>query len=153
MRFTLTLITLSFILLLPRNEAQAQTWAQKLEASIILGESGIDTDFRSFYAVKEVISNRVKKRGQSRWRVMTQRKQFSCLNGTTPEKLIQKFQGSKRWDEAVKVVLDPTPTNFTLNADHYEGVLGKKGKNNLPYWADPKKLTIRIGGHNFYKLE
>jgi N-acetylmuramoyl-L-alanine amidase len=52
------------------------------------------------------------------------------------------------WLDCVGVVVNPTVTDPTGGANHYEDCpVGK-----LPVWADPTKITATIGPFRFYRL-
>lgn len=105
-------------------------------------------------AVMSVIDNRAKSRPDRYVDVVTKKKQFSCLNEVTAgrmpiERFVKKAKGKKQWEVARRIVLRCRAgllADRTLGADHYHA------SHVEPYWADPKKATIAIGKHLFYKL-
>jgi spore germination cell wall hydrolase CwlJ-like protein len=117
-------------------------------AAVLLAETGGGWD--SMCAVAQVIHNR----GCDPYAVVTKPKQFSCLNRTTPAKLIRK------WSTDIPVV---TPESRQLairllctwkevfssdvgSATHYHSTKVK------PAWSKGQRVIARIGGHLFYKL-
>lgn len=103
------------------------------------GQKGIE-------AVWEVINNRAKQQNKSIISIITARKQFSCLNNTTPSALIQQKSKDKNWKLAEKIVNSPL-TNHTKNSNHYYSIIIP-----APYWAKNNKFVCQIGKHRFYKL-
>lgn len=99
-------------------------------------------------AVASVIRNRV---ADPRWPhnlrdVVLQKRQFSCFNADDPQ--VTKYPDfNDVWDECVRACefsLRGDPTN---GANHYHST-----SIAPPKWADPAKITARIGNHIFYKL-
>jgi spore germination cell wall hydrolase CwlJ-like protein len=77
---------------------------------------------------------------------------FSCLNGTTLNRLIQKFSREPAYQQALQIAqtMCQTPdrlpglTNF---ANHFTRTTER------PYWARGKRPVAVIGRHAFYRLE
>ena len=94
-----------------------------------------------------MIHTRAKERKLSYTRVVTQRKQFSCLNGTTPARLGQRMSQHPYYAWVHKVLLRTTPrTKHADGANHYHAT------RVSPKWAKGQKQT-RIGRHRFYKIK
>ena len=98
-------------------------------------------------AVWEVVWQRAKLRKLTPLGVVTQRKQFSCLNNITPGRAIATAQRHPMCRHAWGIVSAPPVTRLTGNADHYHATTIR-----APYWADKAKKTVTIGRHTFYKL-
>ena len=116
-----------------------------LIASVIIAEAGGEGR-EGMEAVWEVIHTRAKERKLSYTRVVTHRKQLSCLNGTTPARLGQRMSQHPYYAWVHKVLLRTTPrTKHTNGANHYHA-------GRQPYWAKGKRGK-RIGNHRFYRLK
>ena len=126
---------------------------RQLLASVLVMEAGGEIDpstghsRKAMQAVWEVIWQRAKNRRLSPVGVVTQRKQFSCLNHITAGRAIATAQRHPHWRHAWGIVGSPPVTNITKGADHYHADWIKD-----PYWADPNKKTVTLGRHTFYKL-
>ena len=120
-------------------------------AAVLILEAGGEVDSTghsraAMAAVWEVIWKRAENRKLSPVGVVTQRKQFPCLNSITPGRAIATAQKHPFWRHAWGITAAPPLTRFTKGADHYHA----KGCN--PFWADASKKTVTIGKHTFYKL-
>ena len=126
-------------------------------AAVIIAEGGGESK-RGMCAIYEVIHTRASHRGTSCATEVMRRKQFSCLNNTSPEKLVRRCSTHKhyKWvhDELLKFV---PLTMFTVQenthklnrnrADHYYA----HKKIAKPYWVGALEGKV-IGNHKFYKL-
>lgn len=117
-------------------------------ACVVAGEARGEGEW-GMRAVAEVIRNRG---GSSFVRTVQKPYQFSCLNGTTPEKLAARVKSDRNWPLALKIagILLHRPQDLgdtTGGANHYHEISIKR-----PKWADPKKQTVKIGNHIFYRL-
>lgn len=101
-------------------------------------------------AVYNVIQNRAHD-PQHRWpsdpdRVCLQAYQFSCWNTNDPQRNLYPQANDKWYTEVLSIIqLDAPDTTQGANAYFDNSILP-------PIWADPKKLTVRIGTLAFYKL-
>lgn len=120
---------------------------RQLLASVLIMEAGGEGR-AGMQAVWEVIWTRAKNRRLSPVGVVTQRKQFSCLNHIEPGRAIATAQRHPHWRHAWGIVGSPPVTNITKGAEHYHATWMVKA----PYWADPSKKTVTLGRHTFYKL-
>jgi N-acetylmuramoyl-L-alanine amidase len=99
-------------------------------------------------AVLHVILNRV---ADQRWPntaygVCLQPLQFSCHNANDPNATKwPKSSDLLGWSQ-IRAIVDNPGDDPTHGANHYH----VNGLN--PSWADPKKITARIGSHTFYRL-
>ena len=126
-------------------------------AAVIIAEAGGESK-RGMCAVYEVIHTRASHRGTSCATEVMRRKQFSCLNNTSPAGLVRRCSTHKhyKWvhDELLKFV---PLTMFTVQenthklnrnrADHYYA----HKKIAKPYWVGALEGKV-IGNHRFYKL-
>jgi len=133
----------------------AQPYQEKIVAAVLVAEASSE-GVRGMKAVAEVIQQRAEDKGKTPLQVVTsgtrQRRAFSCLNGTTPEKLHQHWSKDENYDEALKIaaVLVRQPErlgSLTNRATHYTQ------KWEKPYWAKGKKPVAIIGHHAFYRLD
>ncbi len=132
--------------------AQAATEKQpsyetQLVAAVLVAEAGGE-GWQGLRAVHETICNRAAQKGWSKTRVVTQKFQYSCLNGTTPEKLIAKARKHNVWGAAIKVAQEK-PGEIVKGATHYDNVkaFGK------PAWAYHARLVATVKNHQFYVLQ
>jgi N-acetylmuramoyl-L-alanine amidase len=109
---------------------------------------------RGIRAVAEVIHNRTRNRqfGRTPYEVVTKPKQFSCLNNTSPAKLVNRAQKSTgpdqhAWKFALWIAeglrLGVHPGGRTGGALYYDSFT-LAGKTPYTY-------TVTIGNHHFYK--
>ena len=131
------------------------TYEERAVASVLMGEAWSD-GFRGMTAVAEVIHQRSLEKGKSPLQVISAHRRrvhaFSCLNGTTLDRLIQKFarqpdfKGARRLAETVCQSPSSLP-GLSKAANHYTRA------NETPYWARGTRPVAIIGSHAFYKLE
>ena len=126
-------------------------------AAVIIAEAGGE-GIRGMESVYEVIHTRASHKGTSCATEVMRRKQFSCLNNTSPAGLVRRCSTHKhyKWvhDELLKFV---PLTMFTVQenthklnrnrADHYYA----HKKIAKPYWVGALEGKV-IGNHKFYKL-
>jgi len=133
----------------------AQSYQEKIVAAVLVAEASSE-GVRGMMAVAEVIGQRAKDKGKTPLQVVTsgtgQRRAFSCLNGTTPEKLLQHWSKDANYDKALKIALILTRQperlgGLTNRATHYTR------RQEKPYWAKGKKPVAVIGQHAFYRLD
>ena len=139
----------------PQDAAQGDE--RKLLAAVIIAESGGEKDWkRGCESVYEVIHQRASLGECSYTKVLTKRKQFSCLNNRTPAQLIERSSWHAHYDWVLQELLRfPPLTTHTVpahllatnrnRADHYYA-----HKVCKPYWSTGK--GERIGNHTFEKL-
>ena len=102
-------------------------------------------------AVAEVIRNRADEWGLSPLAVVKRVKHFSCLNSTTPERLVRKFHRKPDFVLALEIarIAYNTPQNlpgFSCGATHFHD------HSMTPYWASGKQPVAIIGNLSFYRL-
>ena len=126
-------------------------------AAVIIAEGGGESK-RGMCAIYEVIHTRASHRGTSCATEVMRRKQFSCLNNTSPEGLIRRVSGHKHYKWVYDELLKFVPlTMFTVQenthklnrnrADHYYA----HKKIAKPYWVGALEGKV-VGNHKFYKL-
>lgn len=126
---------------------------QRLVASVIIGEAGGESR-RGREAVYEVIWQRVSQAESNYRSVILKGKQFSCLNGVSPNRLILKSIKHQHFREVMRMIKLPPLTVHTVpsgmkqinrnRSDHY--FAHKKVK---PSWSNGRGKVI--GGHTFEK--
>lgn len=127
---------------------------RELIAAVLIAEAGGEGKL-GLEAVYEVIWTRGVERKLSLAGVVKQRKQFSCLNKTTPAQLGLRMSHHQRYDWVHDVLLKHPPlTMHTVpahllelapnRANHYHAL------SVSPYWA--KGVGRTIGNHKFYRL-
>ena len=156
MKHLLTLLTLTTLTHAgPPTEAPAG-WERKLVAAVIIAEAGGEGRI-GMKAVYEVIWTRGVDRKRSLSAVVTRRKQFSCLNRTTPAALVRRMSQHSQYEWVHDTLLKfPPLTMHTVpahllelapnRANHYHAA------NVRPYWAKGQRSRT-IGNHKFYKLK
>lgn len=145
----------SFSVLAHRNPP---TRDQKVRAvaAVLYSEAGGETS-TGIRAVAEVILNRIRP-GKDAYAVVTERKQFSCLNRRTEDQLVRQLAYMSDDGRYASTVNFCMLLASMLVDGTYKGLYLTKGANHYhnkrvrPYWADPAKETVRIGHHIFYKL-
>ena len=126
-------------------------------AAVIIAEGGGESK-RGMSSIYEVIHTRASHRGTSCATEVMRRKQFSCLNNTSPEKLVRRCRTHKHYKWVYDELLKFVPlTMFTVQenthklnrnrADHYYA----HKQIAKPYWVGALEGKV-IGNHKFYKL-
>lgn len=139
-----------FLLVLLAARAFGQSYEEKVVAAVLMGEAWNQGE-KGMLAVAEVISQRVRLMERTPLQVVTMRKQFSCLNGTTPSKLYNRFARYADFDTALRIAQrvcqqPETLTRMTNRATNFTR------KEEKPYWARGRKPVAVIGDHAFYRL-
>jgi hypothetical protein len=130
--------------------APAKGWARDVVAAVIVAESG-GHGRKGMEAVYEVIHARGTQRNRNCVEIVIAKKQFSCLNGTTPNSLVKKMRKHPefKWVEGELLKWVPitshTGTNPYNRATHYHAT------SCSPWWAKGKKPLATFGGHKWYK--
>jgi len=126
-------------------------------AAVIIAEGGGESK-RGMCAIYEVIHTRASHKGTSCATEVMRRKQFSCLNNTSPAGLVRRVSEHKHYKWVYDELLKFVPlTMFTVQenthklnrnrADHYYA----HKKIAKPYWVGALEGKV-IGNHKFYKL-
>jgi len=127
------------------NAHAAQPTSQELVAAVLVAEAAGD-GVAGMRAVREVVQVRAVERRQTEWQVVTAKKQFSCLNQTTPEQLVARAKTSTAWKSALDLASKPAAVATVGLANHYHT------KSVSPYWSRGKTPVAVVGGHLFFKL-
>ena len=108
-------------------------------------------------AIWEVIHARASQRGTTCIEEVLRRKQFSCLNNTTPTEL---WYG-KGDDEGMKdhahyrmvhdSILKWVPTSSHTGTNPYNRATHYHAAKIAPYWAKGHRPCATLGGHKFYR--
>jgi hypothetical protein len=130
---------------------QPQTdYGRKIVAAVLVAEAA--TEGEGMIAVAEVIHNRTVTLGLSPLQVVTQKFQFSCLNGKSTDALLIKMRSHPKFPIALELATlvyfapEKLP-GLAHGATHYHATWIK-----TPYWAQQKKPVARIGQHIFYRF-
>jgi spore germination cell wall hydrolase CwlJ-like protein len=140
---------------LPGASLYATAYEQKVIAAVIAGEAS-NQGRVGMVAVAEVICQRVLESGWTPYRVVIHGNRrgihaFSCLNGTTPQALIKKWQRDPAYETALELaqLLSETPErlqNTTRSANFFAGLSAK------PQWARGREPVVVIKDHAFYRI-
>jgi cell wall hydrolase len=132
-----------------------QTYEERAVAAVLMGEAWSE-GVRGMTAAADVICQRAKEKDWTPLRVVAAHRgrvhAFSCLNGTTLDRLIRKFEGKPDYQDALQIAHKACQTpdrlpDITNSANHYTR------KTEHPYWAKGKRPVAVIGRHAFYKLK
>ena len=119
--------------------------SREVVAAVLIAEAGGE-GVAAMQAVREVIQMRAFEKRTAELKVVTAKWQFSCLNKTTPEKLVARASLHPRWPDALALASRYVDKATVRQANHYHH------KSVAPYWAKDRKPLAFIGGHYFYKL-
>jgi len=142
------------VFLLLALPAMCQTYQEKVVAAVLMGEAWGEGE-RGMTAVAEVINQRVKDQSKTPLQVVTfhvgRLHAFSCMNRTTPERMVLKYQSEPMYQTALKVAMLACRTpeklpGITKQATHFTR------SSERPWWAKKKKAVAVIGNHSFYKM-
>lgn len=118
--------------------------------AVLCAEAGNQGE-RGMTAVAEVIHQRAVDGRKSILTVLTKRKAFSCLNGTSLENLDLKFRRAPEYAAALRIA--------KIACRHPEKLPGlARGANHFthkrekPWWAKGRKPVVIIGDHAFFRL-
>ena len=135
--------------------ASAGTYEERAIASVLMGEAWSDGR-PGMTAVAEVIHQRTVEKKEAPFQVISAHRgrvhAFSCLNGTTINQLIEKFDIQPGYNDALQLakLVCRSPERLpgmACSANHYTRV------DERPYWARGKRPVAIIGNHAFYRLE
>jgi hypothetical protein len=124
-------------------------------AAVLMGEAWSEGE-RGMTAVAEVIHQRAIEKGKLPLEIVSARcgrvHVFSCLNGTTLDRLIRKFSREPDFQKARQIarIACETPgllPGIARSANHYTCA------HERPYWAKGKQPVALIGRHAFYRLK
>lgn len=156
MKHLLTLLTLTLSAHAAAPVEAPAGWERTVLTAVILAEAGGE-GAKGMEAVFEVVWTRGVESKRSLYEVVTRRKQFSCLNSTTPAELVQRMSHHKHYDWVHDRLLRFPPLTVhtcpaellalnTTRANHYHA------KGVKPYWAKGHK-PVAIGNHLFYRIK
>jgi spore germination cell wall hydrolase CwlJ-like protein len=135
--------------------APTQTYQEKAVAAVLMGEAWSE-GAKGMAAVAEVIHQRAMEKGRTPLQVVAAYRgrihAFSCINGTSLDRLIRKFSREPDYQQALR--LAETVCQFpdrlpgvAMSANHYTRVTER------PVWAKGKRPVAVIGRHAFYRLK
>jgi spore germination cell wall hydrolase CwlJ-like protein len=134
-----------------RLNALAVTYEEQAVAAVLMGEAWADGR-PGMTAVAEVIHQRALEKSRAPIQVISANRAFSCLNGTTLNRLIWKFSQQPDYQQALQLAqlacqapgllpgLSNSANHFTRTSEH-------------PYWAKGHHPVAIVGRHAFYRLE
>jgi len=132
-----------------------QTYQERAVAAVLMGEAWSD-GAQGMTAVADVIHRRAIEKGRTPLQVVAAHRgrihAFSCLNGTTLNRLIRKFSREPDFQEALQIAQMACQTPDRLpelvgSANHYTRATER------PYWAKGRRPVAVIGRQAFYQLE
>jgi hypothetical protein len=135
--------------------AWGATYEERGVAAVLMGEAWSEGE-QGMTAVAEVIHQRAVEKGKAPLQIISSRRgqihAFSSLNGTTLDRLIQKFREEPDFKEALQIaqMLCETPDRLpgvAKSANHFTRA------TEHPYWAEGQQPVAIIGRNAFYKLE
>lgn len=130
--------------------SHAQTYEEKVVAAVLMGEAWSEGQ-RGMTAVGEVIHQRAVDKNRTPLQVVVARRAFSCLNRTTPDRLVRKFVKYPDYQKALQIAQtvcqkpEALP-GLTAKATHFTRV------DEKPVWARGRKPVVVIGDHAFYRF-
>jgi spore germination cell wall hydrolase CwlJ-like protein len=146
---------LSFCLYGLQLSALAQTYQEKAVAAVVMGEAWSE-GAPGMTAVAEVIHQRAVEKRQSPLQIVSARlgqfHAFSCVNGTTIDRLIWKFSRESDYQQALQLAqlvcrTPPRLPGLARCANHFTRV------SERPYWVKGLRPVAVIGHHAFYRLK
>lgn len=141
---------------MPTLAGMGQTYQEKVVAAVLMAEAWCQGE-KGMTAVGEVIATRAQWRHITPLRVVTAQNKksgihaFACLNGTTPDRLVSRYQKQEDFALALSIARsvvrapDQLP-GVARGADHFTR------KEEKPYWARGHRPVAIIGDHAFYRL-
>lgn len=131
------------------------TYQERAVAAVLMGEAWSE-GIRGMTAVADVIYQRAVEKHWTPLHVVSEHRgrvhAFSCVNGTSLNRLIEKFRGKRDYQKALRIAKtvcekpDQLPrlvraaNHFTLATEH-------------PYWARGKRPVAIVGKHAFYRIK
>jgi spore germination cell wall hydrolase CwlJ-like protein len=133
----------------------ARTYEEGAVAAVLMGEARSD-GVPGMTAVGEVIHQRTMEKGQTPLQIVAACRghvhSFSCLNGTTLDRLIQKYRRQPSFQQALQI------SRAVCEAPHRLPGLAKGATHftrasKSPFWANGEQPVATIGRHAFYRLK
>lgn len=135
--------------------ALGQPYQEKAVAAVLMGEAWSE-GAPGMTAVAEVVHQRAVEKGRTPLQIVSAHcgrfHSFSCLNGTTLNRLIRKFGREPDYQQALQLAQTACQTPSRLpglarSANHFTRA------TEHPYWAKGIQPVAIIGHHAFYRLE
>jgi hypothetical protein len=135
--------------------ARGATYEERGVAAVIMGEAWSD-GVPGMTGVAEVIHQRSVEKDKTPLQIVSASRgrfhAFSCLNGTTLDRLIHKFSPEPDYQKVLQLAETTCRTpallpGLTKFANHYTRTTER------PYWARGHRPVAIIGRHAFYRLE
>jgi len=132
----------------------AQTFSEEAVAAVLMGEAWSE-GIPGMTAVADVIRQRAMEKDRTPLQVVEFHRgrvhAFSCLNGTTLNRLIEKFRSKPDFQQALRLARMVCRTPDQLpglvgSANHYTRTTER------PVWAEGRRPVAVIGNHAFYRL-
>ena len=132
-----------------------QTYEEEAVAAVLMGEAWSE-GVRGMTAVADVIRQRAMEKGRTPLQIVEFHRgrthAFSCLNGTTLNRLIEKFRPQPDFQQALQLAQMVCRTPDQLpglvgSANHYTRATER------PVWAVGRQPVAIIGRHAFYRLK
>lgn len=126
----------------------AATYGQQVVAAVLLAEARSEGP-RGMWGVAEVIRTRADGYGLSPLAVVKMKRQFSCLNDTTPPRLIRRHWNDPDWPTALQIARTTYNApqqlpGFTHGATHFH--------SDQAFWSRGHRPIAIIGKLKFYRL-
>jgi N-acetylmuramoyl-L-alanine amidase len=130
------------------------TYEERGVAAVLMGEAWSE-GAQGMTAVAEVIHQRSVEKARAPLQIISANRgqihAFSCLNGTTLDRLILKFSPEPDYQKALQIAQTTCQTpaglpGLTRFATHYTRVTER------PYWARGHRPVAIVGQHAFYRL-
>jgi spore germination cell wall hydrolase CwlJ-like protein len=137
-----------------QGSALAATYEERGVAAVLMGEAWSEGP-RGMTAVAEVIHQRAVEKGKAPLDIILSRRgqyhAFSSLNGTTLDRLVQKYSLEPDFQKALQIAQTACETPSRLPglanfANHFTRA------SEHPYWARGQEPVAIIGHHAFYRL-
>ena len=131
-----------------------QTYEEEAVAAVLMGEAWSE-GMRGMTAVADVIHQRAVEKGWTPLRVVAAHRgrvhAFSCVNGTSLDRLIEKFSPEPDFRAALQLarLVCQAPDRLPClvgPANHYTRATER------PYWARGRQPVALIGQQAFYRL-
>jgi N-acetylmuramoyl-L-alanine amidase len=120
----------------------------KFMGALTLWREGRGEPYIGRQAIWCVLKNRLKSGswGNTIFKVVTARWQFSCYNQSDPNSTIWPSPEDPRWHECLDIVTDDNSSDITEGAMFYFNPTIVR-----PQWADHMTMTAKLGNHQFYR--
>lgn len=126
------------------------TYGQQVVAAVLMAEAwgeGVE----AMTAVAEVIRRRADRANRSPLAIVTQPRQFTCLNRTQPRRLVQKFLGHPDFQIALRIARRMYNEPCSLPG-HSRGATHFERLGTRAYWTRGYQPVATVGKLAFYRL-